>query len=78
MTDRDGFSALSDSVAFVCRWHNSCFDLQTGDVRDWATRLAAEGTSPGWEFLGDLSKNRTKLQVYACRIQDGDLWIALE
>ena len=32
----------------------------------------------GQEYLGDLSKNRMKLTVYPCRIQDGYLWIALE
>jgi hypothetical protein len=52
--------------------------LQTGDVRDWATRLAEDGTSPGWEFLGDVSKNQNKLTVYACRIYDGHLWVALD
>lgn len=62
----------------VCRWHCSCFDLQTGEVRDWVPRLQEDGTSPGWEFLGDISKNRMKLAVYACRVHDGYLWIALD
>jgi class 3 adenylate cyclase/nitrite reductase/ring-hydroxylating ferredoxin subunit len=77
-TPRPLHSTLVDNRGLVCRWHHSCFDLQTGDVRDWATRLAADGTSPGWEFLGDVSRNRMKLKVYPCRVQDGDLWIALE
>ncbi len=77
-TPRPIYSTLVDNRGLVCRWHHSCFDLQTGDVRDWATRLAEDGTSPGWEFLGDVSKNRMKLKVYTCRIHDGDLWIALE
>ena len=77
-TPRPIRSTFVDNRGLVCRWHHSCFDLQTGDVRDWATRLAADGTSPGWEFLGDVSRNRTKLTVYPCRVQDGDLWIALE
>jgi class 3 adenylate cyclase/nitrite reductase/ring-hydroxylating ferredoxin subunit len=77
-TPRPIYSTLVDNRGLVCRWHHSCFDLQTGDVREWATRLAEDGTSPGWEFLGDVSKNRMKLKVYTCRVHDGDLWIALE
>ena len=76
-TPRPLHSTITDDRGLVCRWHHSCFDLQTGDVREWATKLAEDGTSPGWEFLGDISKNRTKLTVYAGRIQDGYLWIAL-
>ena len=77
-TPRPLNSTVIDDRGLVCRWHHSCFDLQTGEVRDWATRLAEDGTSPGWEFLGDISKNRTKLRVYPCRIHDGYLWFALE
>jgi len=77
-TPRPVSSTITDDLGLICRWHHSCFDLQTGDIRDWATRLQEDGTSPGWEFLGDISKNRTKLTLYACRVHDGDLWIALE
>ncbi len=77
-TPRPLYSTITDDLGVVCRWHHSCFDLQTGDVRDWATKLQADGTAPGQEILGDLSKNRTKLTVYPCRVHDGYLWIALE
>ncbi|MEE9587322.1 MAG: adenylate/guanylate cyclase domain-containing protein, partial [Hyphomicrobiaceae bacterium] len=77
-TPRPINSTITDDRGVVCRWHCSCFDLQTGEVREWATRLQEDGTSQGWEFLGDVSKNRMKLTVYACRIHDGHLWIALE
>lgn len=70
-------SSLAEDRGLICRWHNSCFDLQTGDVKEWATRLAEDGTSPGWEFLGDISKNRIKLAIFPCRVHDGSLWIAL-
>ena len=72
------YSTFTKDRGLTCRWHESCFDLQTGEVRDWAPWLREDGSPPGWEFLGDISKNRTKLSVYPCRIQDGDLWIALE
>lgn len=77
-TPRPANSTMTDDRGLVCRWHDSCFDLQTGDVRDWATRLAEDGTSPGMEHLGDISKNQKKLTVYPCRVHDGYLWIALE
>lgn len=77
-TPRPIYSTFTEDRGVVCRWHHSCFDLQTGEVRDWATRLQEDGTSKGWEFLGDLSKNRTKLPVYACRVDEGHVWIALD
>jgi class 3 adenylate cyclase/nitrite reductase/ring-hydroxylating ferredoxin subunit len=77
-TPRPLNSTLVEDRGLVCRWHHSCFDLQTGDVKDWATRLAEDGTSPGWEFLGDVSKNQNKLTVYACRTHESYLWIALK
>ncbi len=77
-TPRPIKSTFTEDRGVICRWHTSCFDLQTGEVREWATRLQDDGTSKGWEFLGDVSKNRTKLTVYACRIHDGYLWVALD
>ena len=71
-------STITDDHGVVCRWHQACFDLQTGDIRDWAPKLNDDGTAPGFEFLGDVSKKRAKLTVYACRLHDGNLWIALE
>jgi class 3 adenylate cyclase/nitrite reductase/ring-hydroxylating ferredoxin subunit len=71
-------STITDDLGIVCRWHQSCFDLQTGDIRDWAAKLNENGTAPGQEHLGDVSKNRAKLTVYPCRVHDGHLWIALE
>jgi nitrite reductase/ring-hydroxylating ferredoxin subunit len=71
-------STITDDLGVVCRWHQSCFDLLTGDIVDWAAKLNEDGTSPGSEYLGDVSKNRERLKVYACRIHDGHLWIAVE
>jgi len=71
-------SPITDDFGVVCRWHQSCFDLQTGEIREWAAKLQADGTAPGAEIFGDVSKNRARLTVYPCRLQDGHLWIALE
>jgi class 3 adenylate cyclase/nitrite reductase/ring-hydroxylating ferredoxin subunit len=71
-------SIVTDDLGVVCRWHQSCFDLQTGEIREWAVKLQEDGTSPGMEFLGDISKNKARLKVYPCRLDDGHLWITLE
>ncbi len=70
-------SPLTDDLGLVCRWHDSCFDLQTGEARTWAPRLQADGTSKGWEFLGDLSKNRAPIKPLSCLVKDDFLWVAL-
>ena len=77
-TPRPLYSTFSEDRGVTCRWHLSCFDLQTGEVREWAPRLQDDGSPPGWEFLGDVSKNRTKLTIYKTRVHEGSLWIALD
>jgi len=71
-------SVVTEDLGIVCRWHGSCYDLQTGEIRAWCRLLNEDGTSPGWEFLGDVSKNLAPLEVFPCRIADGQLWISLE
>jgi class 3 adenylate cyclase/nitrite reductase/ring-hydroxylating ferredoxin subunit len=70
-------SVVSDDLGIHCRWHGSCYDLQTGEIRAWCPLLNPDGTSPGWEFLGDVSKNVAPLEVFPCRIAAGQLWISL-
>jgi len=70
-------SWLTDDLGLVCRWHESCFDVQTGEVRAWTPTLQADGTSRGWEFIGDISKNRSPIAPLPCLVQDGALWVAL-
>lgn len=71
-------SIITEDLGIVCRWHQSCFDLQTGEIREWATTLSDDGLAPGFEFIGDVSKNRDRLILYPCRIHDGYLWIAIK
>jgi class 3 adenylate cyclase/nitrite reductase/ring-hydroxylating ferredoxin subunit len=71
------YSTITLDRGIKCRWHHSCFDLQTGEVREWATRLADDGTSPGWEFIGDVSRSRNKLTVHSTRVFDDHVWISL-
>ncbi len=71
-------STITGDMNLVCRWHETCFDLQTGEIKAWCTTLNEDGTAPGFEFIGDVSKNQDPLSLYACRIHDGHLWIALD
>ncbi|WP_172402015.1 adenylate/guanylate cyclase domain-containing protein [Ensifer aridi] len=70
-------STITSDLGLVCRWHQSCFDLLTGEIRQWA-QLQQDGTAPGYEYAGDISKNRAKLAIYPCRQQDGFVWIGLD
>ena len=70
-------STITSDLGLVCRWHQSCFDLLTGEIRRWA-QLQQDGTAPGYEYAGDISKNRARLAIYPCRQQDGFVWIGLD
>jgi class 3 adenylate cyclase/nitrite reductase/ring-hydroxylating ferredoxin subunit len=72
-----GSSRFEDG-ALVCRWHISSFDLHSGEVGGWGQNLNPDGTSPGMEHLGDLSKNQAPLEVLPVRVEDGDIWVALD
>jgi class 3 adenylate cyclase/nitrite reductase/ring-hydroxylating ferredoxin subunit len=73
-TPGGGASRIDDSRIY-CRWHGSCFDLVTGEILDWCTGLADDGTSPGMESLGDISKNRAELEIIPSREEDGFIWV---
>ncbi len=71
-------SEVGDDGSITCRWHESCFDLETGEIRQWAAALAADGTSEGFEFAGDVSKNRQSLSIFPVRVSEGSIWVSLE
>jgi len=62
----------------ACRFHQSVFDLATGGIIEWCTHLNPDGTAPGVEILGDLSKNETPLEVFRCREAAGAIWVELQ
>ncbi len=74
--DVAGRSVFRDGT-IECRWHISSFDLHTGEIVGWGQSLNPDGTSPGMEFLGDLSKNRSPLETFPTRVEDGVIWLAL-
>jgi len=71
-------SEVGGDGSITCRWHESCFDLETGEIMAWASALTPEGRSVGWEQLGDVSKNRAPLSVFPVRVADGSVWVSLE
>jgi class 3 adenylate cyclase/nitrite reductase/ring-hydroxylating ferredoxin subunit len=71
-------SNVVEPDVLVCRWHESQFDLRTGEIRAWCTALNPDGTPKGFEFAGNVSKNRTPLKPYPARIADGFIWVALD
>ncbi len=71
-------SELIEPDVIVCRWHESRFDLKTGEVRAWCALLNADGTAKGFEFVGNVSKNRSPLRSFPARIAEGSIWVALD
>jgi class 3 adenylate cyclase/nitrite reductase/ring-hydroxylating ferredoxin subunit len=71
-------SEVVEPDVIVCRWHESHFDLKTGEVRAWCPALNPDGSPKGFEFAGNVSKNRTPLRPFPARIADGFVWVALD
>ena len=73
-------SDVTEEGVLVCKWHQSCFDLFTGDIKAWCPGLDPDGTPKNAQLkpLGNLSKNRTPLTVFPARVDEGKIWVALE
>ena len=71
-------SEVGDDGSITCRWHESCFDLETGEITRWAAALAADGKPVGAEYLGDVSKNQRPLTIFPVRVSEGSIWVSLE
>jgi nitrite reductase/ring-hydroxylating ferredoxin subunit len=71
-------SEVTDDCTIVCRWHESRFDLRTGEILEWCPALHADGRPKGMEHVGDVSKNRSPLHPLAVRIHDRHIWVSLD
>lgn len=70
--------SITEGGELVCRWHQSRFDLASGEVLSWCKNLNEDGTSQGMEQLGDLSKNRCPLRLFPLHVAGGQIWAALD
>jgi len=71
-------SHIDGSGAITCRWHESRFDLASGEIVSWCDALDDTGRSPQAEYLGDISKNRAPLRLIPHREEAGYIWLALD
>lgn len=71
-------SPITEDGAILCRWHKSCFDIATGDIRSWCEGLSPDGTAAGHEEIGDVSKNRRPMRVLPARISEGGIWVSFD
>ena len=71
-------SEVGDDGSITCRWHESCFDLETGEVTKWTEALSPDGRAVGQEYLGDVSKNQRPLSIFPVRVSEGSIWVSLE
>jgi class 3 adenylate cyclase/nitrite reductase/ring-hydroxylating ferredoxin subunit len=73
-------SEVTEDCVLVCPWHQSCFDLVTGEIKAWCPGLDPDGTpkDPYLKAVGNISKNREPAKVFPARVSDGKIWVALE
>jgi len=71
-------SRIDDKGVIKCRWHESRFDLVSGEIVSWCDALGEDGKSPQMPMLGDISKNRAPLTLIPWREEAGHIWLALD
>lgn len=72
---RDG--TVTETGEIVCPWHESSFDLRTGEIITWCPVLAPDGTIDGLENLGNVSKNRMPVLPLPVDLVDDHIWVAV-
>ena len=71
-------STVTGDDTIVCRWHESSFDLNTGEIIRWCRALTDDGMVEGSEDLGNLSKNRAPVMPFPVRVHHGYVWVSIE
>lgn len=72
---RQADSSLLEACHIACRFHGTVFNLETGRIVSWCPGLSEDGTSAGFEILGDVSKNEAPLEVFRTREIEGAIWV---
>ncbi len=61
-----------------CPWHNSRFDVKTGDNLDWVTGFAGRRV-PSWSRrLIGLGRRPRGLDTLSATVRDGDVYVVVE
>ena len=61
-----------------CPWHNSRFDVRTGDNLDWVTGFAGRRV-PSWSrMLIGLGRRPRGLDTLSATVRDGDIYVVVE
>ncbi len=71
-------SLIDDKGVIKCRWHESRFDLASGEIVSWCEALGESGVSQTMPMLGNISKNRAPLTLIPWREEAGHIWLALD
>ncbi len=71
-------STVTEHDRIICRWHESCFDLTSGEIVEWCPALEPDGSPRGMAELGDVSKNRTPMEPFPIRVHNGHIWVSLD
>lgn len=58
--------------AIICPWHQSAFDLRTGDVKAWSPW--PPGIGP---MVGKLSREKA-LRVFPVKVEDGQIFVNVD
>ena len=75
---KESGSRIDDNGVIECRWHESRFDLASGEIVSWCEALNDAGISSSMPMLGDISKNRAPLDLIPWREEAGHIWLALD